>query len=206
MSTFKCSRRDIDFLNYFREYWGKMANSTDINPIFRHWPVLASGCLLCTAEQVSHIGSASSLLFFRPSSGSGAGTLLCEKIVFGYQTRFAWMSAIISFLITELGFSSVILGKCSPSFGFQQSGCQEGANQTLKTHLVRDSGFSSTNAPSLRAWYHTWYIAGLQLICLPTLRPQIWRDLPFPSRKFQNKAFIKNLKKKLFISYWGIAN
>ena len=55
-----------------------------------------------------------------------------KRMVFGYQTRFTWVSAIISFLTTELGFSSVILGKCSPCFGFQQSGCQEGVDQTLR--------------------------------------------------------------------------
>ena len=62
----------------------------------------------------------------------GLGHYYVKRMVFGYQTRFTWVSAIISFLTTELGFSSVILGKCSPSFGFQQSGCQEGVDQTLR--------------------------------------------------------------------------
>lgn len=128
-----------------------MANSTDINPILDtglSWQVDAS-----SAKQNRYPILEALVLCFSLGQAlvQGLGHYYVKRMVFGYQTRFAWMSAIISFLFTELGFSSVILGKCSPSFEFQQSGCQEGANQTLKTHLVRDSGFSSSNAPSLRA-------------------------------------------------------
>ena len=182
-----------------------MANSIDVNPTLDTG--LSQQVDASSAQrQVSHVGSTGSLLFFRPSSGSGPGTLLCEK-------DGLWLP------------DQVYLGICYHFFPHHRTWvffCDSGQVFTFlwvpaiwlsgrgwsdsQTHLVWDSGFSSTNTPSLSAWYHTWYIVGLQLICLPMWQPHIWRDLPFPSSKFQNKAFIKNFKKKLFISYWGIAN
>lgn len=128
-----------------------MANSIDVNPILDTG--LSQQVGASSAQQNRYPTLEALALCF--SSGQalvqGLGHYYVKRMVFGYQTKFSWMSAIISFLTTELGFSSVIPGKCSPSFGFQQSGCQEGVDQTLKTHLVWDSGFSSTNTPSLSA-------------------------------------------------------
>lgn len=126
-----------------------------ISTYFRHQPVPASGCILSTAEHISHAGSTNSLLFFRPSSGSETGTLLRGKDGLWLPEQVCLAACCHSSLCHRTRvFFCVILCKGSPPFGLQQSGCQEdeGVNQTLRTQMmVWGSGFYSPNAPSLSA-------------------------------------------------------
>jgi hypothetical protein len=80
----KPRRREIDFQNYFQPKKKKWLAPLGLPTHFKCWPGPTSGCGFCTGEHLSPLGSICSLFVLWLISGSGAGMLLCGRMVFSY--------------------------------------------------------------------------------------------------------------------------
>ena len=84
-----------------------MVNPTDINPILD--TSLSQQVDASSPQQNTYLTLGAPILCFSlgQAQAQRQGRYCVERMVFGYQSRFAWLPALIPLFATELGFFSV---------------------------------------------------------------------------------------------------